>query len=278
MKIQPEKRQIKWAIELSKDNKMSPKNHRKKKLRRTNGKRCKNRELPTNVCYEKFSFRRGPEEKNPKNNENGAGKTNCNVHFRYVSVCEREGVSVWVQLTILSVASESAAMWKAELFGKFPIKDKPWEMDAICSCFESPFSRGIAKWIEGVAKKYQLPASVSLHLHTSVSAIVSAGVSATVSVSMNLNGNFLLKMSPYRRYGTDVSKPLQCKEFPLNRWLTALSIWLGLWINKRTLRKQAKLNKEMEFKKRHGGNGNGIFSKKNMHYKSFWQNWKYFLS
>jgi len=97
-------------------------------------------------------------------------------------------------------------------------------MDAICSCFESPFSRGIAKWIEGVAKKYQLPASVSLHLHTSVSAIVSAGVSATVSVSMNLNGNFLLKMSPYRRYGTDVSKPLQCKEFPLNRWLTALSI------------------------------------------------------
>jgi len=54
---------MKWAIEHSKDNKMSPKNHRKKGTEAHKWLALQNRELPTNVCNEKYSFRKRPEEK-----------------------------------------------------------------------------------------------------------------------------------------------------------------------------------------------------------------------
>lgn len=119
------------------------KNHRKKKkLRRTNGKRCKNWKLPANVCYEKFSFRNRPEK---------GRRTMEMVRGNGIAMCT-------VCASVSAVNGFECGQRKAEKFRKVPIKDKPMEMDAFCSSLASPFRRrvgltnGGAEWREVPAK------------------------------------------------------------------------------------------------------------------------------
>lgn len=184
-----------------------------------------------NIHFEK------DQRKNRKNNETGGKKEIAMCTFT-VSHCVFVWVCECVDVNHFECGQRMCSNSNAELFGKFAIKDKPREMEARLSVALMQWV-GLAKWIGKVAKSINCQHPCHFHSHTTVS--VSVGVSVSVCVR-TWKASFDWKC----RLGGDIElmevNRCDAKNFPISRQLTALSIWLGLRINKGALRKQAKLD------------------------------------